>query len=254
MKKALYLSVIALVVSPFAQARPWSAVKASGVINLGADPDYPPFFYQEGKVNKGFEYELGNEIARRLGVKPVWKLMVYDSLRGQVASDAIDLNIASDTIDQDLLKDFSFTKPHYCSGAVIMSKTDDAFAAAKLKESKVVYASDSSHIPQIKSMTNPTKLIKVLNDSRALSELVFGKAEAYIGDRFVAMEGARRYPSAKLKISSVIKDSNESLGMSTQKGNTTLIAEVNKALASIMKDGTYQKLSEKYFRSDIRCK
>ena len=39
-----------------------------------------------------------------------------------------------------------------------------------------------------------------------------------------------------------------------QKGNAALAAAVDKALAELMADGTYKKLSEKYLMEDVRCK
>ena len=38
------------------------------------------------------------------------------------------------------------------------------------------------------------------------------------------------------------------------KGNTELVKAFNKGLAEVMADGTYEKLSKKYFDQDIRCK
>ncbi|MDH4290829.1 MAG: transporter substrate-binding domain-containing protein, partial [Aquincola sp.] len=46
----------------------------------------------------------------------------------------------------------------------------------------------------------------------------------------------------------------ERIAAAVTKGNTSLVGEWNKALAAVMTDGTYQKLSTKWFNEDIRCK
>lgn len=40
-------------------------------------------------------------------------------------------------------------------------------------------------------------------------------------------------------------------GIVMKKGNTKLQKQVNKALASLKKDGTLKKLSEKYYHADV---
>ena len=46
----------------------------------------------------------------------------------------------------------------------------------------------------------------------------------------------------------------ERIAAAVTKGNTSLVGELNKSLAAIMADGTYQKISTKWFNEDIRCK
>ena len=41
--------------------------------------------------------------------------------------------------------------------------------------------------------------------------------------------------------------------MITRKNNKELMDQMNKALAEVMKNGTYQALSTKYFQADISC-
>ena len=46
----------------------------------------------------------------------------------------------------------------------------------------------------------------------------------------------------------------EKIAPAVQKGNASLAKALDKALAEIMADGTYEKLSKKYFNEDIRCR
>lgn len=251
--KMLSLVVISLLL-PIAQARPLAQIKASKVIYLGADPTYRPFFYQENDVNKGFEYEIGQEIARRMGVAPRWKLMDYADLKAQVVKDNIDLNIASNSIYAPTLKELSFSEPHYCSGAVILSKMNKPVGVKQIGEAKVVYSSDNANESIIKKITSATRRTKVKNDDLAVSQLAFGSAEAYIGDQFVALDTMKRFPSMKFQMTAILDGTKDTVGMGTQKNNTSLITEVNKILKEMMADGTYQKISTKYFGKDVRCK
>lgn len=46
----------------------------------------------------------------------------------------------------------------------------------------------------------------------------------------------------------------ERVAMAVSKGNNDLKAALDKALAQIIADGTYKKISTSFFGEDIRCK
>ena len=45
----------------------------------------------------------------------------------------------------------------------------------------------------------------------------------------------------------------EKIAAAVKKGNGSLSAAYDKALAEVMADGTYKTISEKYMQEDIRC-
>lgn len=61
----------------------------------------------------------------------------------------------------------------------------------------------------------------------------------------------KRFPDSKLKVGPLLW--REEIGMVVAKNNDGLRAEINTALAKVMEDGSYAKLSQKYFKQDIRC-
>lgn len=72
------------------------AIKAAGVIKVGTSADYPPFEYVDANGNKiGFDIELMEEIARRMGVKLEWVDMPFDSLIAGVQEGKIDISISA---------------------------------------------------------------------------------------------------------------------------------------------------------------
>jgi polar amino acid transport system substrate-binding protein len=46
----------------------------------------------------------------------------------------------------------------------------------------------------------------------------------------------------------------EKVAAAVKPGNAALVAAYDKALADVMADGTYAKISQKYLKEDIRCK
>ena len=77
--KRRHLALLTLAATLLAGALPAAAqdkltkVKAAGVLVIGNGGAFPPFeFIENGKL-VGYDNDLGNEIARRLGVTPKWE-------------------------------------------------------------------------------------------------------------------------------------------------------------------------------------
>jgi len=232
------------------QAASLSQIKTSGVINLATEANYPPFNFYKGKVLTGFEVELGEEIARRLGVKPKWTTVVFESLLLGLQRDRYDLVIASHGITAERLKAVDFSNPHYCSGGVLVAKPGGPRTIDDLKGKVVTMGVNTSYLQYVTKLPGikDVKTFGTTNDQ--LNAVLSGRADAMVLDRFNAIDAAKILPG-KLQIGDVIFP--EKIGMAVRKDNKELREAVNKALANIQRDGTYKKLSEKYFGQDVRC-
>ena len=96
-----------------------STVMASGQLVVATDPKYPP---QSELVNgqwQGFDIEVAQEIAKRLGlqikfVTPAWKTLISGNWQGRQ-----DLSVGSMTITTERAQVLDFTKPYYYTPAGI---------------------------------------------------------------------------------------------------------------------------------------
>ena len=71
-------------------------------------------------------------------------------------------------------------------------------------------------------------------------------------DRFVAKQAISLAPNAGMKAGDMVFV--ERVAAAVAKGNQSLAAAYNTALAEVMADGSYAALSKKYFNEDVRCK
>ena len=244
------LVTLGLALLSTSQAASLTQIKASGVINLATEANYPPFNFYKGKVLTGFEVELGEEIARRLGVKPKWTTVVFESLLLGVQRDRYDLVIASHGITAERLKAVAFSEPHYCSGGALVAKPGGPRTLDDLKGKIVTMGVNTSYLGYVQKLPGigGVKTFGTTNDQ--LNAVLSGRADAMVLDRFNAIDAAKVLPG-KLQIGDVIFP--EKIGMAVKKGNKDLLEAVNKALADMQRDGAYKKLSEKYFGQDVRC-
>nr|WP_277621355.1 ABC transporter substrate-binding protein [Thermus arciformis] len=237
-----------------AQVRSFDEIRRSGQIRIGTEGAFPPFnYFDEKNQLTGFEVDLGNAIAQKLGLKPVWIAQSFDSLLIQLNQGRFDFVIASHGITEERAKAVDFTNPHYCTGGILVSKKGGPKTAKDL-QGKVVgvqigttYMEAAQKIPGVKEVRTYQK------DPDALQDLLAGRIDAWITDRFVAKEAIKeRKLENTLQLGELIFQ--EKVAMAVAKGNKGVRDALNRALADLMKDGTYAQISKKWFGEDVRCR
>lgn len=254
MKKwLLFLSLLALPLG-LAQVRTFEQVQRAGEIRIGTEGAFPPFNYFDAKNQlTGFEIDLGNALAKKLGLKATWITQAFDTLLIQLNQGRFDFVIASHGITEERAKAVDFTNPHYCTGGVIVAKKGGPKTAKDL-QGKVVgvqlgttYMEAAQKIPGVKGVRTYQK------DPDALQDLLAGRLDAWITDRFVAKEAIKeRKLEGTLQLGELVFQ--EKVAMAVAKGNKSVLEALNRALADLMKDGTYAQISKKWFDEDVRCR
>ncbi len=137
-----YLAIAAAALALFAtgtQARPLDAIQKEGTLRLATEGYYRPFAYFDNKQLVGFEVELAELMAQKMGLKFTWKTIAFDALLTGLQQDRWDLVISSHGITPEREKVVTFTLPHYCSGAQVIAR-DDSIQGAKDLDGKTVAA------------------------------------------------------------------------------------------------------------------
>ncbi|GGL19471.1 ABC transporter substrate-binding protein [Deinococcus radiotolerans] len=244
------LALVPVLSAAPAQAATLAQIKASGVLRLATEGNYPPFNFYKNKTLSGFEVDLGNAIAKQLGVKAQWTTVVFESLLLGLDRDRYDLVIASHGITPQRQNAVAFSTPHYCSGGVLVARPGGPRTLADLKGKVVTMGVNTSYLGYVQKLPGigGVKTFSTTNDQ--LQAVLAGRADAMVLDRFNAIDAAKVMPG-KLQLGDVVFP--ERIGMAMRKGNTDLQQAVNKALATLMANGTYAKLSQSYFGQDVRC-
>ncbi len=248
---ALAIAGIALFAGAAADARTLEDIRKSGTLVVASEGKFAPFnFVDAGKLT-GFEIDVANAIAARMGLKVDWKMMGFDGLLVGLQQDRWDLVIASHGITEERAKAVTFAAPHYCTGGVIIARDGALRTAKDLAGKTVAVQTGTTYYDNVKRL--PVKDVKSFpTDSSARAALDSGHVDAWVTDRFVAKASLAATPGTALKTGDYLFVERDAAAVS--KGNTALVAEVNKALAAMMADGTYAAISKKYFNEDIRCK
>ena len=236
--------------SGLSHARPLSEVVKSATLRAATEGSFAPFNYYRGRELTGFEIELVNALALKLKLKTQWVSLAFESLFIGLGQDRYDLVAASHAITEDRSMAVDFLEPHYCSGGIIVSKEGGPKTLVDLKGHRVG-AQVGSVYPRFLEKQEGVRTLTYPKDVDAFQSLKNGKVDAIVTDRFFAEEASKADPGFKVSFGNLVNP--ERNAMAVAKGNSSLREALNTTLRVLMRDGTYAKLSQRYFQRDIRC-
>ena len=253
--KKIFASVaaaVALCAAVSVQARPLDAIQKAGSITMGSEGQYAPFNFFKGKQLTGYEIDVAEAVAKKMGLKHEWKTVGFDALLTGLAQDRWDLVIASHGITPEREKAVTFTVPHYCSGGQIVSLNPAIKTAADLAGKVVAVQTGTSYLEHVKKVPGVKEVKNFPTDEAARAALGSKRVDAWVTDRFVAKEMLAKTPKAGFLTGDMLFI--EQVAAAVSKGNTGLAEAYNKAFAELKADGTIGKISQKYFQEDVTCK
>ena len=235
-----------------AQARPLEAIQKSGSIVLATEGQYAPFNFFQGKKVTGYEVEVAEAVAKKLGWKFEWKTVGFDALLTGLAQDRWDLVIASHAITEERAKAVTFTAPHYCSGGIIMAMQPTIKTAQDLAGKVVAVQTGTTYLEHVQKVPGVKEVKNFPTDEAARNALASKRVDAWVSDRFVAKEIVKKAPTAGFHTGGMLFV--EQIAAAVSKGNQGLADAWNQALKAATADGTIAAISQKYFQEDITCK
>ena len=231
-------------------AEPQVTTVKEGVLSVGSCLDYPPFESVEGGDEVGFDVDLAEEIATRLGLTVEWVRADFDTIFTAVASDQFDMVAAASTITDEREEVVDFSDPYYNSRQSLVvntAETPDIASQADLGEGHIVgvqkgttgeaYAKDNL-VPQGVELKTFQAAPDIYRDLEA------GNIAAVVNDEPSAAETIKDLQNLEL-VESI--DTDERYGFAFSPNNPELREAANGALAEIIADGTYATIFETYF-------
>ena len=220
-----------------------------GTLIVGFDQDFPPmgFVGDDGEYT-GFDLELAQEVAKRLGLEYKAQPIAWDSKDMELESGNIDCiwNGFTMTGRED---DYTWTEPYMANQQVFVVANDsDINSQADLAGKIVEVQADSSAEAALKEAPELTATFKELlttaDYNTAFMDLEQGAVDAIAMDVIVAgYQIQQRNADFKILDDSL---SEEEYGVGFKKGNTELRDKVQSTLEEMAEDGTLQEVSEKW--------
>lgn len=217
---------------------------------FAASGEFKPFSYiNDDLTMSGFDIEVGEALAKEMGLEPVQKRIKFKGIVEGVKTGRADAAVASHTINPQRSKYVSFSTPYYYSGPQIFTRPDSKIKTVKDLEGKeVAVAKGSTYADTASKYTDKVKTYD--SDITALQALSSGRHDAVITDFVTGKSAAKE--GFKIKAQDLISRSEQAIVL--PQDNPKLLKKINEALDELRKDGTLTKISLKYFGEDITKK
>jgi len=233
-----------------------AAVKKSFVV--GFDADFPPYGYKDKEGNLvGYDLDLAAEVAKRNGWKLQLKPINWDSKDMELDAGTIDCIWNGFTINGREGK-YEFTEAYADNSQVFMVKKSSGIKAfADLKGAVVAAQTDTPALKKLQSeeykdLKASFKNILICPDfNTAFMNLDAGAAQAVAIDIGVAQFQMKGREDVFCILDEVLMA--EQYGVGFKLGNAVLRDQVQKAMKAMVADGTFARISEKWFDGKNTC-
>ncbi|MFI7400186.1 transporter substrate-binding domain-containing protein [Streptomyces sp. NPDC049541] len=210
---------------------------------------YPPFQSEiNGKV-QGFDVSLIDLVAKDLGVKQQILDTPFENFKtgAFLNSGECDVAAAGMTITAERKKNVDFSDPYFdATQALLVDKSSGISSLADAKAKKVKLGAQAQTTGEDYAKKQGFDPVSFESSDAVLNGLRTGQVKAVIIDYPVVQGWLKDKANAdRFKVADNL-NTGEQYGFTVKKGNTKLLAAVNKAIKDAKADGTYKKLYEKW--------
>jgi glutamate transport system substrate-binding protein len=149
-------------------------LQEKGEITIGVKFDVPPFGFKNPQTNKveGFDVDLGNEIAEKLGVRPKFIEAISDNRIPFLKRGTADLILSTMTINKERDQEIDFSTPYYIArGRILVPKGSDIRGLEDLEGNSVCTALGSTYEETLREQA-PDADLKLVDSYSECLELV----------------------------------------------------------------------------------
>ncbi len=229
-------------------------IKAAGKITVATEGAWAPFTYHDATTNElvGFDVEVAQEIARRLGVDAEFAEGDFDGGLTGVRQGTFDMMANGVDVTEDRSQTFDFTDAYAFDRAVVVTKADrsDIMSFDDLAGKKTANSVGSTYAQMGEEHGATVVNVPTLGETMELVKN--GTADATINANTSVQDYINTTGDTAVKTVAV-DDEVTKYAIPLKKGedNDSLREAINKALADMHADGTLSWISERYFGSDI---
>ena len=220
----------------------------AGVLRVGSETTFPPFEFTEGDKYVGFDVDLSEAIAKKLGLKMQFVSMGFDALIPAAQSGDIDMIAAGINATPEREKVLTFSDVYFKdAGYVTVVRKDNTSINSMQDLAGKTVGAQIGTIPVDMAKAIPNTTVKEIDSNATIfMELNAGTIDGAIIDNAVAMYYLKQGADKDLRLAGQPSESPGTV-LGFKKDNAALRDAVNKALKELKEDGTYQKIYEKWF-------
>lgn len=218
-----------------------------GTLTIGSDIPYPPFEMGRDGNYTGFDIDLINAVAEKMGLTPDVKDLPFDVILTG-GNGQFDVAIAATTITPARAKKVDFSDPYFNASQGLLVQQGSDIQSVDDLSGKIVGAQDgTTGETYAQDNTDASEVRPFPQIDQAYNALKSGQVDAVINDLPSVNDAAEQLGGLE-----VVQDfpTDEQYGIVIPKGKTELVDAVNTALQKVKDDGTLTDLYQQWFKTD----
>jgi L-cystine transport system substrate-binding protein len=227
-------------------------VKQRGSLRIALEGTYPPFNFrdEQGKLT-GFDVEIAQAIAGKLGVKPEFTTTEWSGILAGLQAGKYDVIVNQVAATDKRRETFDFSAPYVVSAAQLIVRANETRAMttkADLKGKKIGVGQGSNYAELARGIEGAE--VKVYPGApEYLQDLATGRIDAAINDSLLIPYLAQK---SKLPVKAGAPlGAVESNAIPFRKGSPKFKQAIDKALDELKADGSFARISTKWFNRDV---
>jgi polar amino acid transport system substrate-binding protein len=219
----------------------------TNVLKVGTDATFPPMEFTENGKHTGFDIELVEAVARKLGKQVEWVDIDFKGLVPGLISRRFDMAVSGIYITEERKKVVDFTDPYYAGGLVAMVKDGSPIKKlSDLEGKKVTVQVGTKSVGYLQEHFPKVQRVEVEKNQEMFNLVDIGRADAAVTGKPAAFQYVRTRGGLHVLDEQL---TTEEYGMAVRKDSPELKRAVDAALAQMKADGTYAAIVKKWFKN-----
>ena len=214
---------------------------------------YPPFETKnQAGEPEGVAPDFMRDFAEQYGYDLTIENTAFDGLIPMLQTGKADAVMSSMTITEDRAQSVDFTDPYARAQlAILANSASDITDIADLNAPGKTVAVKTGSTGDVFATKNlpEAQIVRLADESAAVTEVVQGKADAFLYDQLTIYRNQQRNPETTTAVFIPFQDP-EFWGIAVAKGNDELREQLNEFIASYSADGGFDRITDKYLSDE----
>jgi len=244
-------SVAASLFAATARADQLDDIKKKGEIVFGVLGTDEPNSFVDPKTREivGYEVDIANAIAKKIGVKPVFKQLAVAARIPELQQGRVDILAASLTHNKEREAQIDFSLTTFVTGQKVLIKTASGIKdVPDLAGKKVLTVEGGTQEPNIRKAVPNVEVVTFETTQQAFLALQQGKGVGYVNDEASLVNDYAKLGAAKKDYAILPTSiSVEPLALGLKKGEKGVKSVVDGVLRELEASGEANKLFVKWY-------
>lgn len=235
------------------------SVQAVDKLRVAVEGAYPPFSWKEPDGTlKGFDIDIASAVCVFTKRECVLVEQEWDGMIPGLLARKYDVIIASMSITEERKKKIDFTDKYYNTPAMLVAKAESGLTPTRagLAGKRIGVQRATTHQCHAEKVFTDSEIVLYQTQEEVFQDLVNGRLDVQLSDSIQAQTGFLAQPQGRgyAFLGDAINDKacfGEGAGFALRKQDKQLTELMNKAIAALRANGTYQRINDKYFKVDV---